>query len=90
MFSCGGNDTCQVQKIGFNNDKEENCTNKSDSFNVSSFNKYMMYNTVYEKGYRNVILRFFCQNQPQGQWSADSKPENGCITFNWQMFYKWC
>lgn len=86
MFSCGGNDSCQVQIIGLQNDKEENCTNKSDTFIVSSCNKYMMYNTVYEKGYRNVMLRFFCQNQPQGQWSADSIPESGCITLTGNGF----
>lgn len=39
--------------------------------------KYMMYNTVNEKGYKEAKLFFF--SNLDGVWSPDSAPEGGCI-----------
>lgn len=79
LFSAGSAESVKVQIIGTRDGHEENCTNRTDSFTVTCGNKHMMCNLVYEKGYRTAFLRFLCQDQPMGQWSADSIPESGCI-----------
>ena len=60
---------------------EENCTNKTDTFSVTSGNKYELYNLVKERGHPNVFLKFIVNDNKTivSKWSPDYASESGVI-----------
>lgn len=59
----------------------ENCTNRSERFELALGKKYQLYNCVKENGHSGVQLRFIGTSgqQIKGKWSPDFSPEDGCI-----------